>query len=109
MLRVFKASDYMLAIGIPALHILAVAYFVSIPNLVLAAALQGLSLGTKSMYLTVTRQAILPVVFALILRVFGILDFIWCAFILAELAGIPFAVYLWKKSRGGLELENSHQ
>ncbi len=107
-LRVFKASDYMLAIGIPALRVLAVAYFVSIPNLVFAAALQGLSLGTKSMYLTVTRQAILPVVFALILRIFGILDFIWCAFILAELAGIPFAIYLWKKSSNSLELENSH-
>jgi len=107
-LRVFKASDYMLAIGIPALRVLAVAYFVSIPNLVFAAALQGLSLGTKSMYLAVTRQAILPVVFALVLRMFGILDFIWYAFILAELVGIPFAVYLWKKSGNRLVQEDPH-
>jgi len=98
----------MLAIGIPALRLLAVAYFISIPNLVFAAALQGLSLGTKSMYLAVTRQAILPVVFALILRIFGILDLIWCAFILAELVGIPFAVYLWKKSGNSLVQEESH-
>ena len=103
-LQIFKASDYMMAIGMPALRIFAVAYFVSIPNLVLAAALQGLSLGTRSMYLTVTRQALLPVIFALILQMFGNLDLIWCAFVLAELAGIPFAVYLWRKSRGSLEV-----
>ena len=38
--------------------------------------------------------------------VFDILDFIWCAFILAELVGILFAIYLWKKSRNSLELGN---
>ena len=102
-LRLFKASDYMLAIGAPALRILAIAYFVSIPNLVLAAALQGLSLGTKSMVLTMTRQALLPILFAFVLRVFGVLDFIWCAFVLAELAGIPLAVYLWRRSRSSLK------
>lgn len=102
-LHIFEASDYMMTIGMPALRIFAVAYFVSIPNLVFAAALQGLSLGTRSMYLTVTRQAILPVVFALVLRRFGILDYIWCAFVLAELVGIPFAIYLWRKSRNMIE------
>lgn len=102
-LQIFDASDYMSSIGIPALRILAVAYFVSIPNLVYAASLQGLSLGTRSMYLTMTRQAILPVVFAVVLRTFGSLNLVWFAFVLAEIAGIPFAVVLWKKSRAGLE------
>ncbi len=104
-LRIFKASDYMLEIGVPALRILAISYFVSIPNMVFASALQGLSLGTKSMYLTMARQAILPVTFALILRLFGILDLVWCAFVLAELIGIPFALYLWKKAHRDLEFD----
>ena len=102
-LRIFDASDYMLTIGILALRILAVAYFVSIPNLVFAAALQGLSLGTRSMYLTMMRQAILPVLFALILRASGVLNTIWFAFVLSEIAGIPFAVYLWKKAYGEIK------
>ena len=101
-LKLFDASDYMLTIGNPALRILAVAYFVSIPNMVMAAALQGLSLGTRSMYLTMTRQAILPIVFALFFRMFGILNLIWIAFVLAELVGIPLAVRLWKKSHSML-------
>lgn len=104
LLKLFDASDYMLSIGIPALRILAVAYFVSIPCQVFAAALQGLSLGTNSMYITMTRQAILPVLFALIFRKLGILNMIWFAFVLAELTGIPLAVYLWKKARSGLEM-----
>ena len=97
-LTIFDASEYMLGIGMPALRILAAAYFISIPNMILAAALQGLSLGTKSMYLTMTRQAILPVLFAFLLKGFGILNLIWTAFVLSELIGIPLAGYLWKKA-----------
>ena len=98
-LKIFDASNYMMTIGVPALRILALAYFVSIPNMVFAASLQGLSLGTRSMYLTMTRQAILPVVFALFLKNTGILNLIWLSFVLAELVGIPFALYLWKKAQ----------
>ena len=54
-LQLFDASDYMMAIGIPALRILSVAWLMAIPNLAWAAALQGLSLGTKSMYLNLMR------------------------------------------------------
>ena len=97
-LRIFDASDSMMSIGIPALRILAVAYLISIPNMVIAAALQGLSLGTRSMYLTMSRQAILPVVLAMALRGFGNLKLIWTCFILAETICIPLALFLWRKS-----------
>lgn len=99
-LRIFDASDFMLSIGKPALRELAVAYFISIPNLVFAAALQGLSQGTRSMILTMARQAILPVLFAAILSRFGHLNLIWLAFVLAEIAGIPLALRLWRQAGG---------
>ena len=95
-LRLFDASEYMLTIGRPTLRILAVAYYLSIPNLVFAAALQGLSQGTRSMVLTMTRQAILPVVFATILSRLGQLNLVWMAFVLAETAAIPLALRLWR-------------
>ena len=78
-------------IGVPALRILAVAYLLSIPGLIYQAALQGLSLGKESMYISMTRQAILPLVFAFLLKGFGNLNLIWGAFVLAELCGIPLA------------------
>ena len=81
-------------IGVPALRILAVAYLLSIPGLIYQAALQGLSLGKESMYISMTRQAILPLVFAFLLKGFGNLNLIWGAFVLA---GIPLAAALWKR------------
>lgn len=97
-LEIFQASDHMLAIGKPALRIFAAAYFVSIPNLVCSAALQGLSRGTASMCLTMTRQALLPVLLAFVLQFFGNLNLIWSAFVLSELAGIPLAALLWSRA-----------
>ncbi|MGN0976585.1 MAG: MATE family efflux transporter [Faecousia sp.] len=97
-LRLFDASDYMMEIGIPALRILSIAWLLAIPNLVWAAALQGLSLGTKSMYLNLIRQALLPVLFALLLSRTGILDLIWTGFVLAEILCFPVARTLWKKA-----------
>lgn len=98
-LKMFDASDYMLEIGKPALRILAVAWFFSMPNLVYAASLQGLSMGTKSMYLTMMRQAVFPILLIFIFRRTGILNLIWSAFALAECLAIPFALYLWRGSK----------
>lgn len=100
-LQIFDASEHMLSIGRPALRILALAWYLSIPSLVLAAGLQGLSLGTHSMVLTLTRQAILPVLFALVLRLTGSLTILWFAFILAEAAGIPLGLWLWRRAYRG--------
>lgn len=97
-LEIFEASDSMFAIGVPALRILAAAYFISIPNLVCAAALQGLSLGTASMRLAVMRQAVLPVLLALALRPLGRVEWIWGSFAFAELAGLPLAAILWSRA-----------
>lgn len=97
-LSIFETSEHMLRLGVPALRILAVSWLISIPSLVLAAGLQGFSLGTHSMILTMTRQAVLPVAFALILQLSGSLELVWLGFVLAELAGMPLAVILWKRA-----------
>ena len=96
-LRIFDASEHMLEIGIPALRILSLSWFLAIPGLVLSAGLQSLSMGLSSMIITMTRQAVLPLAFTMVLRIFGNLDVLWTGFIAAELAGIPLAVVLWRK------------
>lgn len=100
MLQIFDASEHMMRIGVPAIRILAVSYLISISNLVFASALQGLSMGTRSMYLTMLRQAVLPFLFAFLLSRSGRLNLVWTAFILAELIGIPVALMLWNRSSG---------
>ena len=97
-LRLFNASEHMMAIGVPALRILALSCLLQIPAQVYAAAFQGLSMGTRSMTLTMTRQAILPVLFALALQTAGQLNLVWFAYVLAEVVGIPLALVLWQKA-----------
>lgn len=104
-LRIFDASNYMLQIGVPALRILALAWLAAIPALVISAGLQGLSMGMSSMTLTMFRQAVLPLIFAGIFSRFGKLDFLWTGFIFAELLGIPFAIWFWKKGCNRVEGE----
>ena len=96
-LRLFDASEHMRAIGIPAVRILAAAWLTSIPALVTAAALQGLSLGTHSMLLTILRQALLPIALAFALMRLG-LSAVWLGFVLAEALCIPLAAWLWKRA-----------
>ena len=99
-LKLFNASEHMMGIGVPAVRILALAWIISIPNLVIAAALQGLSQPRQSMVLTLLRQAILPVLLALVFRHFGNLNLIWLAFVLAEAIGIPATMMLWRSGSG---------
>ena len=63
-LKLFNASAQMTGIGLAAVRIMGAAWLISIPNLVVASALQGLSLPRPSMLITMLRQAALPVLLA---------------------------------------------
>lgn len=104
-LRLFDASEDMMAMGTGALRIFALAWFLCIPGMIYAAALQGLGQGGRSMALTMARQAVLPVAFALALRPAGSLTLMWWAFVLAEAAGLPLGAYLWRRTRRTVETE----
>ena len=93
-----------MAIGIPAVRIMAVAWLVFIPSLVFAAALQGLSIPKPSMLLTMLRQAILPVLLAFLLSRTGWLPSVWLAFVVSELVFIPLAMLFWKRNWSPLRI-----
>jgi len=103
-LRLFNASEHMMSIGIPAVRIMAISWFVFIPSLVFAAALQGLSIPKPSMLLTMLRQAVLPVLLTLLLSRTGWLPSIWLAFVISELICIPLAMLFWKRNWNALQL-----
>ena len=103
-LRLFNASEHMMAIGIPAVRIMAVAWLALIPGQVFASALQGLSIPKPSMLLTMLRQAILPVLLALLLSRTGWLPSVWLAFVISELVCIPLAMLFWKRNWNPLRI-----
>lgn len=94
-MKLFNASENMLGIGQTSVRIFALVWLISIPNLVISSALQGLSKAKSSMILTMLRQAILPLLMAIVVSKIGQLNLFWCVFLLAELIMIYPAKKMW--------------
>lgn len=104
-LQLFDASEHMTSIGIPAMRIMSVSYFVSAIGIVFAAIFQGFGNGMFSMYLAFIRQVILLIPLLLIGSVMKNLNMVWMSFALAEFMAIPFGVILNRKLKKNLEGE----
>lgn len=96
-LLLFDASDQMLQIGIPAVRIMSVSFFVSFVSIIFAAIFQGFGNGSYSMYLAFMRQVILLVPILLIGAFMGNLTVIWFGFAIAEVLSIPFGILLYRR------------
>lgn len=99
LLGLFDASDNMLAMGIPAVRILAVGFFLSVLGVVGSTVFQSLGMGNYSLYLTLTRQVVLPLGLAYVFSHTGNLILVWLAFILAEVLSAPLTIYLLNRIR----------
>ena len=86
---------------------MALAWMISIPNLVVSSSLQGLSMPRPSMVLTMLRQAVLPVLFALALTALGNVGWVWMAFAVSEVICIPLALRMWNKSLGAIGIHGA--
>lgn len=96
-LLLFDASEQMLQLGIPAVRIMSVSFFVSSVGIIFAAVFQGFGNGNYSMYLAFMRQVILLIPILLIGALMGNLVVIWSGFAIAELLSIPFGILLYRK------------
>ncbi|MDD3219513.1 MAG: MATE family efflux transporter [Lachnospiraceae bacterium] len=96
-LLLFDASEHMMQIGIPAMRLLSISYFVSSVGIIFAAVYQGLGNGVYSMYLAFIRQVILLIPFLLIGVWMNQLTIVWLAFALAETLSIPFGLHLYRR------------
>lgn len=101
-LRLFDASEEMLAIGVTALRMMAVSFLLSHVCLTCSAAFQGLGMGVTSMLLTLSRQVALPMIFLAVLSHTKNLSLVWMAFVAAEAAVLPFGLFFWKRETGRL-------
>ncbi|MDO5154543.1 MAG: MATE family efflux transporter [Eubacteriales bacterium] len=95
-MMLFNASGTMMEIGESAVRIFALVWLISIPNLVISSALQGLSKANSSMFLTMLRQAILPLLLGYVISRMGQINLIWFAFVIAEMIVIYPAIIIWK-------------
>ena len=96
-LKIFDASDNMLAIGVPALRIISFSCLIAPFSIVSSGTFQALGKGTFSLIISLIRQliVILPLSY-LLSRVMGMKG-VWVAFPIAEIvAGILTIIYLRK-------------
>lgn len=101
-LLMFDASSSMLNIGIPAIRILAIAYFIALFSMGYSTVFQSLGKGNYSMYLTIIRQVILPVILVYLLSKFNQINLVWIAFIIAEAMSIPIALLFYQNIKRGI-------
>lgn len=103
LLRLFSASDAMIAMGIPALRIVAVTFVFASATMIIGYIISGMGNGTVNMAATALRQLILliPGVY-LFGRTMG-LGTVWYAFWIAEAVACIFAVFCMKKKLKALE------
>lgn len=96
-LKIFDASDNMLAIGIPALRIISFAFLIAPFCIVLSGTFQALGKGNFSLIISLVRQliVILPLSY-LFAKIIGI-NGIWLAFPISEIvAGVLTVIFLKK-------------
>lgn len=96
-LKIFDASDNMLAIGVPALRIISFSFLIAPFSIVSSGTFQALGKGTFSLIISLIRQliVILPLSY-LLSRMMGMKG-VWVAFPIAEIvAGILTIIYLRK-------------
>lgn len=96
-LLLFDASEQMLQLGVPAVRIMSVSFFVSSAGIIFAAIFQGFGNGNYSMYLAFARQVILLIPILLAGALLGNLAVIWSGFTAAEVLSIPLGMLLYGK------------
>lgn len=101
LLGMFKASDNMISIGIPALRIISFSFLVVGFSIICCSYFQALGHGVLSLIVSVLRQLFVLLPVAYILSIWGGLHVVWFAFPLAEIVSATlcalFLYYTYKK------------
>ena len=96
LLRLFDASDAMLAIGVPGIRTIALSFCFAGASVILSGCMQGLGRGGESLWVALVRQLIVVLPAAVLFAQVS-LNAVWLSFPLAETAGFVLAVLLHRR------------
>ena len=97
LLLLFKASESMLAIGVPALKIICLSFLFAGFNIIVSSTLQALGHGFLSMMVSVIRQMVVLVPAAFLLSLAGKLELVWWSFPIAEVVAFVLCIFFLRK------------
>ena len=97
LLKMFNASDSMVAIGIPSLRIISLSFPIAGVCIAAGSIFQAFSKSFYSLIVSIGRQLIVLIPAAWLLAQTGVLDNVWWAFPIAEIASVILSGYFFKK------------
>lgn len=98
LLGLFNASEHMLAIGVPALRIIALHFIFAGVAIVCSAVFQACGKGMYSLIVSLVRQLIVLLPIAYLLSLFGNLNLVWLCFPISEIVSVTISVLLIKRT-----------
>ena len=96
LLKMFDASDAMLAIGIPALRIIAVHFPVAAASIVMGSIFQAFAKSIYSLFVSIGRQLVVLIPVAYLLSLTGNLNAVWFAFPIAEVVSFILSLIFFR-------------
>ncbi len=99
MLKMFKASEKMLEIGVPALRIISISFLAAGIAIVSISVFQAVGKGMYALYISIARQLIVLIPVAYLMSLTGNLDAIWWSFPIAECASLAVCLTLMRRVR----------
>lgn len=93
LLRMFKASETMLAIGVPALRRISISFLLAGFCIACSSVFQALGKAVYSMVISVARQLVVLLPVAYGLAQIGNVDLVWWAFPIAEMMSLGMTVF----------------
>lgn len=97
LLKFYDASPEMLAIGIPALRIIATHFLIAGAAIMMSSSFQALGNGVYSMIVSILRQLVALLPAAYFLSLTGNLNMVWWAFPIAELVSLLACIFFMRK------------
>ena len=97
LLKIFNASEQMLAIGVPALRIISIHFLLAGFNIIRISTMQALGHGVISLIVSILRQLFVLLPSAFIFSRIGGLNATWFAFPLAESVALIITIIFFGK------------
>ena len=97
LLKIFNASSQMLAIGNPALRIIAVHFPIAAISIVLGSVFQAFSRSIYSLIISVCRQLVVLIPTAWLLSLTGNLNNVWWCFPISEVVSLTISYIFFRK------------
>ena len=97
LLKIFDASDNMIALGVYALRIISLSFPIAGACIAMGSIFQAFAKSNYSLVISIGRQLVVLIPAAWFLAQFGNLNYVWFAFPIAELASLLLSLFYFRR------------